>query len=49
MYLSRDGKKVVFTEGSITDRLAAGQTWKDVSQLSTPEGSGGFWGHPVQV
>ncbi|KAI3396554.1 hypothetical protein diail_12078 [Diaporthe ilicicola] len=24
-----------------------GGSWRDVSQLSTPPGSGGYWGHPV--
>lgn len=48
MYLSRDGKKVVTCIEPITDLPTAGQTWKDVSQLSTPAGSGGFWSHPVQ-
>ncbi|KAL4925495.1 WD40/YVTN/BNR-like repeat-containing protein [Aspergillus undulatus] len=25
-----------------------GRSWRDVSQLSTPEGSGGYWGHPIE-
>ncbi|OJJ42808.1 hypothetical protein ASPZODRAFT_146978 [Penicilliopsis zonata CBS 506.65] len=25
----------------------AGVSWKDISQLSTPTGSGGYWGHPI--
>jgi oligoxyloglucan reducing-end-specific cellobiohydrolase len=24
-----------------------GRSWKDISQLSTPPGSGGYWGHPI--
>jgi oligoxyloglucan reducing-end-specific cellobiohydrolase len=24
-----------------------GETYKDVSQLSTPPGSGGYWGNPI--
>lgn len=24
-----------------------GRSWADVAQLSTPEGSGGYWGHPI--
>ncbi|KAL4773958.1 Oligoxyloglucan-reducing end-specific xyloglucanase [Aspergillus nidulans var. acristatus] len=25
-----------------------GKSWKDVSQISTPPGSGGYWGHPIE-
>lgn len=24
-----------------------GRSWRDVAQLSTPAGSGGYWGHPI--
>ncbi|KAL4916649.1 hypothetical protein BDW62DRAFT_218623 [Aspergillus aurantiobrunneus] len=26
----------------------SGISWKDVSQISTPTGSGGYWGHPIE-